>query len=291
MIGSSLSSMELLMFNAANSSLPSWVDKFLFWDLLCVTALVFTDFLIGKQGRLKIRDKVGWWWLTISESSYGLLLHNNAKSLLRFFQKHFGDRIISRKFFTKAITLSLLIYVSAILLLILLHLYDAVTSIYTQLDWFRLPYIIMVAEIVFFGTISYVLSLMVIIKLLQWMTLSVSFPKLIFIIILSFFLGYGSVLIGIGSISLIDTIFGADGFDWGYLLLMILASLFVLLPSLLLLILAAFFTISKLIRPILQKPTALIFQRLYESDKGVLTLVSVAIGAIAKLIQEFFKAF
>ena len=41
----------------------------------------------------------------------------------------------------------------------------------------------------------------------------------------------------------------------------------------------------KVFAPVAQKPSMLILRRLYESKKGVLTLLSVAIGSSAKLVQ------
>jgi hypothetical protein len=62
-----------------------------------------------------------------------------------------------------------------------------------------------------------------------------------------------------------------------------------LLPSLVHVLIAVCFVFSKPFRPVLQKPTALILARLYESDKGVLTLLAAAIGVMAKLAQQGAK--
>ena len=45
----------------------------------------------------------------------------------------------------------------------------------------------------------------------------------------------------------------------------------------------------RFLRFILQKPIDVVLFRLQESDKGVLTQVSIGVGAIVKLVQEMMK--
>ncbi len=49
------------------------------------------------------------------------------------------------------------------------------------------------------------------------------------------------------------------------------------------------FMLSKLFRPLLQKPTELLLLRFYESEKGVLTLLAVGLGAITELAIKAIK--
>jgi hypothetical protein len=61
------------------------------------------------------------------------------------------------------------------------------------------------------------------------------------------------------------------------------------LPLLLHLITVSVFLLSKLVRPLLRKPTELLLLRFYESEKGILTLLAVGVGAAAELITKAIK--
>jgi len=50
-----------------NPPTPStWIDDFLFADLLLVALILLVDFLLGKELRGVIRDNVGWWGLRLA---------------------------------------------------------------------------------------------------------------------------------------------------------------------------------------------------------------------------------
>jgi hypothetical protein len=51
-----------------------------------------------------------------------------------------------------------------------------------------------------------------------------------------------------------------------------------------------FFGLAKLFSFILKPICSLLLQRLYESKQGVLTVLAVAGGTVAKLLQELAKA-
>jgi hypothetical protein len=65
---------------------PSWMDRFLAIDILTVSLLVFIDFLLGKEGRAVVRDRVGWWWLRIDDLSYPGILAIVTKTYKSMFE-------------------------------------------------------------------------------------------------------------------------------------------------------------------------------------------------------------
>ena len=67
------------------------------------------------------------------------------------------------------------------------------------------------------------------------------------------------------------------------------ATLFALWPIVVGMIVLATIAALKLARPALQPALSLVLARLYESDKGVLTQFSLALGSVAKVVQEVVK--
>jgi hypothetical protein len=61
------------------------------------------------------------------------------------------------------------------------------------------------------------------------------------------------------------------------------------LPTLIHLLIAVAFLLSKLARPILLRPTTLITQRFYESQRGILALMGASLAILAKAIQATLK--
>jgi hypothetical protein len=61
-------------------------------------------------------------------------------------------------------------------------------------------------------------------------------------------------------------------------------------PALVHLLIAAVFWASKMFRPVIQRPVALVLLRFHESKKGALSLLAVGLGVVAKLVQLGVKA-
>lgn len=300
---------------------PSWLDAFLFWDAMIVASLIFFDFLIGEQGRGKIKDLVGWWWLLIEEKTYGGLAQKDAQAVLGFFEGCFSSKLISKRFFKQSAIWGLRIFlpVSALLYTVVaVQIAHEVqieiekgTDVILDLDEkFYVGVCLSFILAAILTCLMFAVSAMFTIILLRYMSKITSFFRITMAMVLDLAIGLGLGAIFIAVIfTLVRSIFVdlpsifqliEDALSRTYHLQAIALRRFVemldlpvlivsLLPSLVHVLIAVSFVFSKLSRPLLQKPTALILVRLYESDKGVLTLLAAAIGVMAKLAQQGAK--
>lgn len=277
----------------------AWLDKFLFWDCVIVALLTFADWLLGEEKRAAMREKVGEWWLHVQEISFSGLVAEDAgivrRALQRFFGKINGFRCILLTFvFSFGITI-----ISYYILFVLLFLkertfVEVVTNfvaIVTELAPFLLAVIIFWGlPNAFFDWLSLALT-MFFLKLMERNTNPLFLSVLILFdifgaILFAFFAFYlGAALLpgptGIGGIIFVSQL----------AIVGIVVSITSAIPSILHLLLSFVFLLSKLFRPLLQKPISIILIRFHESRQGVLTQLAVGAGAIAKLVQEAAKYF
>jgi hypothetical protein len=67
--------------------------------LLVVGALTFTDFLIGPKGRQALKEKVGYWWIYVAETSFAGFASHDAQKIQLFLRRMFGNRWFSWRCF------------------------------------------------------------------------------------------------------------------------------------------------------------------------------------------------
>lgn len=60
--------------------------------VLVVGALTFTDFLIGAKGRQALKERVGYWWIYVADTSFAGFVSKDAERLQRYLQRVFGRR-------------------------------------------------------------------------------------------------------------------------------------------------------------------------------------------------------
>ena len=285
----------------------SWVDDFLLYDAVVVAGLTFLDWLLGPAQRAVMKRRVAVWWRFVRRAKYGGLVAKDARLVRLWLQRIFGARILSARFFFTAL--------GASLLLMTISYYGVgflegarVGKGYTinfvayaipnmPLDWISLAVTIHLLKIMerypHFWSIAAIALLDLVLALalgiLTFVLFSFTFDLITLrplppinalvmktVVEMSYYLPvYLEGIITPGQIALT-----------GYVVIFTSA-----LPTLIHFGLAVLLLGSKLVRPILQRPTAILLQRLSESDKGVLTQVAVGLGVLTKLAQEGLKRF
>jgi len=260
----------------------TWLDTFLFWDLVLVTVLVFTDWLLGEDNRARMRELCGLLWLHVNSLSFVGFTAKEAKALRRIARMVLGHRVLSLRFFACACSLGFLGR-SALTCLIIVE-DSQLAPIYVT--------------VTLAGVFTDFASLAIALWLLGLMEKNVSLFRLLGLIIADLVAAVALCLVGpilnaVISLSLLSRLdlpwdMALAYLFWGtsFCVLMGVPSL---MPTGAYLSLAILFLAAKCIRPFLQKPTELLLLRFYESDRGVLSLVAVALGVVAKLMQQFLK--
>ncbi len=271
-----------------------WADTFLFWDAVIVTALCLTDFLFGKDGRAAMRERIGEWWLRVEEMSFAGLVAEDAKAIIRFFHKIFGESELSAKFIFRSVALSIsILFVGMVSATIISEgSFDKFLDEFfftSDIDIFWRPFLIYAP---INGILDWI-SLFATIYFLGIMARSDGLSVIMGVIGLDVIVAGVLGIIVIAISSFLSNFFGGGGFLSGieYAFFGAVVLFTSLLPTLIHLLVAFVFLISKLLRPIVQKPLALILLRFHESDKGALTLLAIMTGTLAKLIQQGIKAY
>jgi hypothetical protein len=139
------------------------------------------------------------------------------------------------------------------------------------------------------NTLVPVISLVVTLGFLRLMASTNSLPLLFLLIVAD---AVAALIIIVATVLIVQSHRTWDVFDFGNVFdqfIWMSGGVLTLMPTILHGVLVTLFMISKLTTPVLKKPVNLILLRLHESEKGVLSLIGVAVGALAKLAQEGLK--
>jgi len=273
------------------------MDDFLFWDAMIVVALILVDWLLGKERRRSIKERVGWWWLWLSELSFRGLIAEDARRILMLCQRIFGEKATGAKCIGRSIAISLTL--SAILVPAFVL---GVFGPEWELPGAKFIKITAVAFATFapFNALLDWVSVVVTMHFLTLMSQSARVGRLLALILADLVVAalLGGTVVAVGRVveTAVKTALPPGsgflaGLDHGIAvaMVMIVVMFTSLLPTLIHMLVGLFFLLSKVIRPILQQPTALVLQRLYESERGILTLLAAGVGGLAKLLQEGTK--
>jgi len=285
-----------------------WLDKFTGYLLVMVILLTFADFLLGKEKRKRMRERVGDWWLMLSTKTFVGFTRREAEIIRNYIFKTFGQER-SWKLFGWTV---LLIFLSGVVSILTLS-----SIIFQNYDNPGVPIFFMtintIIPIIPQAVITYA-SLIITLKFLDLMTKNTNIFLLLVIIGFDLFLGLltalASAVFVFGHwqlflqqihrfLSVILEFFPFDlyalpNFKPIPLYNMIRTISYwapPLLPSFFHLFGCLLFLLSKLFEPVIKKPLALLLLRFHESEKGVLTLVGIGLGGVAKLIQVGVKTF
>jgi hypothetical protein len=292
-----------MALNAVANEANNITSDVFFWGVSAfVLVLIFIDFFIGKDGREKIRDKVGWWWIYVDEKPITGFSSKNATLTKKILLRTFGSKPFSFKrlgsLFLYLLILSICMIVFVFLMRVVIYKLSSVLQFWKWVEEVT-PYVLMVISVSFLNEMFYFLMT---IKLLEQVeAVSFNFVKIVFFFIFPMFIvplvwfvstiEYGVFLrlcINFDS-SFLFLFAGHDiAYAAGYLstystlLSMFSFSMFFVAISLL----TGF---SRLISPLVQIPLARLLQSFYESDKGILALIGGGIGVSAETIHELIK--
>ncbi len=282
-----------LDFKPLGSFTARFFDIFFYCVVVFVVFITFIDWLIGKDGRSKIKDKVAEFWLYLSAMSFAGLVSKDAQKIRKIAQIIFGKKIIHIRFIITSLIISSLMTIAFAAI---------VFSLVGPYGKAPLGPIFGVKLYLLYGhkllllsscliSVGYAITIGLF-KLMErqtrlWLLAVIVMANIILVYVIScvsYLLSY--------TVGLVGHPFASFSFSLYYQILGLAALpvvLAALIPPLSHIIITSVFIISKLFRPLIQKPLELILLRLEESDKGVLTLVATAIGILAKLTQEGIK--
>jgi hypothetical protein len=301
-------------------------DAFLFFDLAIVSFLVFADFLIGKDKRKEIRDYVGYMWLKAEDVSNEEILSGTASILYRMYTIIFGISIRQFQFWVSGLVMTVVVFVITLHLVQqelsttlpqvfekwrVVQPQDGINAIIApyRLRWWNEEldedWISTTPLALFFALIINYYGISATRESLQALRSVCTFRQYGRLIGGSRALSWVLVL-GILSVQQItsnqllkDIIFrtafsnastvsidiGLFAFSASVLIVAVVA----MTPLFVHVLVTGLLVALKTAVPFLKNVSALICQRLYESEKGILTLIAAFVGAFAKLFQELTK--
>lgn len=299
-------------------------DHFFFWVLIAATALTAIDWWIGPDGRARMRDKMGEWWLHVTEASFTELIAEDARRVRSWLLAIFGRWTGIRSLLLCAL---ISILTSILLTASFAVFYDA--PIVNGGDYYWLKYTIAwqflriaLIPLVVANAIFDWVSLGVTLKFLEWMARSVSVPKLTSIVIADIVLAVCFAIAVAWVVSVYVGFFDPEqryssaftikeireffinfneflAYDkrdpifrhiWVGSIFLPFTILFTsALPTILHLFVAAIFLGSKIFRPVLQPAIGRVLYLFHVSKKGVLTQIAVGGGVVIKVGQEAIK--
>jgi hypothetical protein len=305
-------------------SLPAgFVDGFLLSVGAIAAVLTGFDWLVGENGRKKLRERVGDFWTRLQYQSLDELYVGALQKLRLRLNRVYGERVLSARFILIALAANVLwVLVCSVAVWGWTSLGEelqkapsipaetyiglALTALVFSLliGWYPIANFFRVVQRFSTGA-----SLgRVFYSLLYILWNAVLFFIIAAVIILLAWLIFLFVVFGFDNWSqLLDQItremdMGLDStkneawndFARKILLPFMVFTFFLLLPISALPFFISLFVVLilaclKLLRPMLQPLISLLLERLYESKQGVLTQVAWGLGALAKLVQELLK--
>lgn len=276
------------------SSVPTWIDDFLFWNAALVAILVLADWLLGEEKRAAIREKMGYWWIYVQDLSYAGLTAEDARRVHTFLQRIFGAKWYKPRFTRLVFVISIVLTWIVVLPAMVTHL---VAGNDVELGVSIIIFLVWSVTNAFLNWLSLAITFV----LLRHMSKTIKLSRLALFILLDAVIAISLAYASYRLVVKIVIPSNADHF-FQIVLLLVMASvekvpLFVAasavgaFPTLMHLGLAIVFLGSKLLRPVLQPPVSLVLLRFHESKKGVLTILAVFLGSSAKLVQEATKYF
>lgn len=280
-------------------------DTFFIVTALLVAALTAADWLIGKEGRFHIRQRVGDFWTAIQYHSVDELFLRFCYRISLAISRLFGPRPLSLRFFVVSSVLNLVLLIAVVALIASLTgddffamgvmemgLSDIRDIASNPITW------IFIVMPIFAGWISF--------ASLAW-ALDVSPDRgatwgLVATAFLRLAAGTAMFALAVWVIAWLFVVVMATPPEDGALaaisaILNLLAAavaagiagLYSSWPIAIGIAVLLLLVVLKIARPLFQPALSLLLMRLYESEKGVLTQVALGLGAVAKLIQEVAK--
>lgn len=261
-----------------------------FWTLVICVILTAIDWWIGPEGRATMREKMGGWWLHVSEISYAGLVAEDAEKVLQVFYRIFGEHTFHSRFIWRVTLTSVIVTALLIVIFIPITRLFQYNMIYTYTFILYFP----------FNACFDVVSLSFTMYLLKKIIANVRSFYIIKLIGYDFLIGIGTAIATMfaGSFVLETLIeFGvADALEHprARVVVPMESSLRVgtavlitsLLPTLVHFSVGVVFLLSKLFRPVLQPIIGRVLYLFYRSKRGVLTQIAIGVGIVVNIFLE-----
>jgi hypothetical protein len=301
-----------------------FLDGFLLSVVAIVGALTAFDWLVGENGRKKLRERVGDFWTTLQYQSLDEL-YVGALQKLRLRLNHvYGEKVLSARFILIAFAANVLwVVVSSVGVLGWTDLGQELAQNAASIP---------VATYIGIALTTLVFSLLIgwypianFLRVIQRFSSAASFWRVVYsllFILWNAFLFFivATVIIFLAWFVFETVTYGAENlvnlvqqlghdkemgqdpmkndafndFVKKFLFPFVASTFFILLPIsalpfFLTLFMVLILACLKLLRPLLQPLISLLLERLYESKQGVLTQIALILGGVSKLIQEILK--
>ena len=261
------------------------MDGFAFFIFIIVTIITFVDWLLDDNQRNELRERIADWYVFLADTSFEQLLAKAALTIRKSIEKVFGKNWLSLRFIFLSFSLAI---ASSIAITVLIRQY--VVGNDSVEDFLIIGSLFLVVS----SSFSTWISLSLLVRMFKVMEQHPSFRYLLFIIVIDIIavicsiLFIGIIAYGIWYLFLWEPV-GALVLFIIFIPELIASCITSLLPIFIHILISISFIISKLTFPILKPPVTLILLRVNESKKGVLSLLAIGIGAIAKITQETIK--
>lgn len=292
------------------SWLSGFFDKFLFNVAAIAAVLTAFDWLVGEDGRKKLRERVGDFWTALQYQSLDELYVTALQRLKAKLAGVYGEKVLSARFILAAFAANVLwVALSIVALLLWTDLGEVIASAPSvtyigigltmlvfslALGWYPIANFFWVVRRLSSGTSVgrvFYLPLFVLSNAVLFLIVAVVIVQLAWVVLISGaenFTRLGQQVQQHASepgveLSLIDTL--SPFLLVTFFILIPISALPFFMSLLLVLILACL----KLLRPLLQPVLTLLLERLYESKQGVLTQIAWILVAVSKAVQEMLK--
>ena len=246
-------------------------DPFFAATAAVVSLLVALDWLIGKNGRRAMKERVGDFWTVVQDRPVAELFLDACAGLRRLLDYVIGTSFVSPRFLAGAAGINVLLTFG------FFHPVDQAPSIVVT--------IAIVSGWVSFAILSWALRMDADAGA-TWTQALVLFLRSI-VGVVATTVAAGTVLFGYSSVG------GRIGGDLGAAFEIISFAgdtfLYSLWPIALGVLIIVALVLLKLSQPVIKPVLSLILERLYESERGILTQLSIGLGAAVKLVQELLE--
>jgi hypothetical protein len=306
--------------------LSGFLDGFLLNVAAIVATITAFDWLVGENGRRRLREYVGDFWTTLQYKSLDELYIIALQKLRTKIIRIYGDRVFSTRFILVAFVVNLLWLIPIIVLNALWTKLGAelveLAPVLPKVTYVGIA-ITMFAYILVCGWFPVANLIWVIHRIPSdaslWRVLfsaafvllmAIVFVAVAVVIFFSCYLVFISATFGLENLEQLfqqmirdQQELGLDpvnneafnDFTTKFMFPFVGFMFFIVLPvSLLpffaLLLIVLVLAALKMLRPLLQPVLSLLLQRLYESKQGVATQIALALGAVSKILQEVLKS-
>jgi hypothetical protein len=307
-----------------SSLLAGFFDGFLFNVAAIAAVLTAFDWLVGENGRKKLRERVGDFWTTLQYQSLDELYVSALQKLRLKLNRVYGEKVLSARFILVAFAANVL--------------WVAVSSVAVW-GWtaFGQELVQIAPSIPVETYIGIALTMLIFSLLIGWYPIAnffrvvqqfssgASFWRVFYsplFVLWNAFLFFivAAVIILLAWVVFEGVTFGAENYEQivqqlirekemgldpmnnkammdftiKFMFPFVASTFFILLPISALPFFISLFMVLilaclKLLRPLLQPLISLLLERLYESKQGVLTQIAWVLGAVSKAVQEILK--